>query len=177
MNLNFEYNGEIIEIVNVFSYLGIVFTAGGSFNQTQITLAFFKLNKYLFNFTNISIKHRLELFDKLVLPILNYGCEVWGFHMANNIERVHTQYCKNILSVKRSTQNNLCMESLVDFHCLLVNYWFKIIESQDHKYVNIVSKTLRSDIEVFLNKKNWASLLRDILSSLGVCMDLSRCWK
>ena len=69
------------------------------------------------------------------------------------------------------------MESLVDFHCLLVNYWFKIIESQDHKYVNIVSKTLRSDIEVFLNKKNWASLLRDILSSLGVCMDLSRCWK
>ena len=45
------YNGEIIEIVNVFSYLGIVFTAGGSFNQTQITLAgqsrkaIFKLNK------------------------------------------------------------------------------------------------------------------------------------
>ena len=64
MNLNFEYNGEIIEIVNVFSYLGIVFTAGGSFNQTQITRAgqsrkaIFKLNKYLFNFTNISIKHR-----------------------------------------------------------------------------------------------------------------------
>ena len=27
MNLNFEYYGEIIEIVNVFSYLGIVFTA------------------------------------------------------------------------------------------------------------------------------------------------------
>jgi len=39
MNLNFEYNGEIIEIVHVFSYLGIVLTAAGSFNQTQITLA------------------------------------------------------------------------------------------------------------------------------------------
>ena len=36
MNLNFEYNGEKIEIVNVFSYF---FTAGGSLNQTQITLA------------------------------------------------------------------------------------------------------------------------------------------
>ena len=65
MNLNFEYKGEIIEIVNVLSYLGIVCTAGGSFNQTQITLAgqsrkaIFKLNTYLFNFTNISIKHRL----------------------------------------------------------------------------------------------------------------------
>ena len=67
MNLHFEYNGEMEEIVNVFSYLGIVFTAGGSFNQSRITLqsrkAIFKLNKYIFNFTNISIKHRLELFD------------------------------------------------------------------------------------------------------------------
>ena len=68
MNLLFECNGETVEIVNAFSYLGIVFTAGGSFNQTQITgqsrKAIFKLNKYIFNFTNISIKHRLELFDK-----------------------------------------------------------------------------------------------------------------
>jgi len=100
MNLFFEYNGEMEEMVNVFSYLGIVFTAGGSFNQTQITLAGqsrkanFKINKYVYNFSNISIKHRLELFDKLLLPILNYGCEVEGLHTANNIERVHTQYCK-----------------------------------------------------------------------------------
>ena len=47
--------------------LVFVFTAGGSFNQTQITLAgqsrraIFKINKYLYNFTNISIKHRLQL--------------------------------------------------------------------------------------------------------------------
>lgn len=45
---------------------------------------------YIINFRNISIKHGLELVDKLVLPILNYGCEVWGFHSANNIECSHT---------------------------------------------------------------------------------------
>ena len=38
INLLFEYNGEIVETVNAFSYLDIVFTAGGSFNQTLITL-------------------------------------------------------------------------------------------------------------------------------------------
>ena len=43
----------------------------------------------------------------------------------------------------------------------------KIIESQDDKYVNIVYKILRNDIEVFPHKKNWASLLRGVLSSLG----------
>ena len=66
----------------------------------------------------------------------------------------------------------MCIESLLDFHCLLVDffriikYWFKIIESQDHNYVNIVYKILRNDIEVFPNQKHWASLLREIISSL-----------
>ena len=93
--------------------------------------------------------------------------------MANNIECVHTQYCKNILSVKRSTQYNFVYGELGRFTLFvgrffrIIKYWFKIIESLDHKFVNIVYKILRSDIEVFPNKNNWASLLHDVLSSLG----------
>ena len=74
--LNFYYNNSIIEIVNKFSYLGIVFTSGGSFSEAQSTLsgqalkAIFKLNKYLYKFTHISVRDKLDLFDKLVLPIL-----------------------------------------------------------------------------------------------------------
>ena len=56
----------------------------------------------------------------------------------------------------------------VDRSFRINKYWFKIIESQDHKYVNIVYKILRNDIEVFPNKKHWASLIRDILSTLGL---------
>ena len=59
--------------------------------------AIFKLNKYLYKFTAISVKHKLELFDKLVVPILNYGSEVWGFHNGNAIERIHMQFCKRLL--------------------------------------------------------------------------------
>ena len=53
-NLKFYYNIEVLEIVNKFSYLGIVFTAGGSFRDTQATLAgqaqkaIYKLKRYLF---------------------------------------------------------------------------------------------------------------------------------
>ena len=111
-NLKFYYNDEELEIVNTFSYLGIIFSPGGSFSNTQITLAgqaqkaIFKLNTYLYKFTNISPKHTLELFDKLVSPILNYAAEVWGFFQANHIERVHLPFCKRLLGVKKSTQNN-----------------------------------------------------------------------
>ena len=83
-NLVFYYNGHQLEIVKSFKYLGIVFTVGGSFAEAQNTLAgqaqkaIFELNKYLYKFTYITPKPNLELFDKLITPILNYGCEVWG---------------------------------------------------------------------------------------------------
>ena len=48
----------------------------------------------------------LNLFDKLILPILNYGSDVWDFSKAKTIERVHLQFCKHLLGVKIQTQNN-----------------------------------------------------------------------
>ena len=69
-NLEFHYDGTKIDIVNKFCYLGITFTPGGSYTQTQITLAgqaqkaIFKLNRYLHKFTYITPSHRLELSDK-----------------------------------------------------------------------------------------------------------------
>jgi len=63
------------------------------------------MNKYLHKFTYINIRHKFELFDKLLLPILNYGCEVWGFHPDKAVERLHVQFCKQILHVEKNTQN------------------------------------------------------------------------
>ena len=110
--LKFYYNETEIAIVNTFSYLGIVFSTGGSFSACQRKLsgqalkAIFKLNSYLYNFTNISIRHRLELFDKLVPPIMNYGSKVWGFCDGIQIERVHMLFCKQLLGIKTLTQND-----------------------------------------------------------------------
>ena len=80
-NLSFTFQGNMIEIVNKFVYLGISFSTGGSFTETHKTLsgqalkAIFKLNQYLYKFTDISPKHTLELVDKLITPILTYGGE------------------------------------------------------------------------------------------------------
>ena len=85
-----------------FKYLGIVFTSGGSFAETQSTLAgqaqkaIFKMNKYLYKFMHLSPRHRLELFDKLIKPILNYGSEVWGFLQGSAAERVFDTVLKVI---------------------------------------------------------------------------------
>lgn len=99
-DMSFHFQGENIEIVNKFVYLGITFSTGGSFNETHKTLsgqalkAIFKFNQYLYNFTDLSPKHTLDLFDKLVMPILCYGGEVWCFSKPIQQERIHLQFCK-----------------------------------------------------------------------------------
>ena len=176
-NLTFLYNGNELEIVRNFKYLGIIFTAGGSFSETQNTLsgqaqkAIFKMNKYLYRFTFISPKHKLELFDKLVTPIL--GSEVWGFIQGNAIERVHLQFCKQLLGVKKTTQNDfvygeLGRTTLITKRYLnIVKYWFKILASGDRKYINIVYRMMLRDMDLKRNSVNWASLIKHLLMSLG----------
>ena len=70
------------------------------------------MNRYLYKFIYLLPKHRLELFDKLITPILNHGCEIWGFIQANAVERAHLQFCKRLLAVKN--RRILSMKNLVE---------------------------------------------------------------
>ena len=178
-NLSFHFGDSTISIVNKFSYLGVVFSSGGSFSECQSTLAgqaqkaIFKLNKYLYSFINISPKHVLDLFDKLVTPILNYGSEVWGFCQAKQIERVHMQFCKYLLGVKTSTQNDFIFGELgrIDYRTrrlyILIRYWLKVVTSNNTKYINLIYKMMINDLELRPNKQNWASLIKSTLGMLG----------
>ena len=104
------YKDETIEIVNEFCYLGIVLNYNGKYQKTQKKLALQcrkamfalkrKCNNMDFNYNTL-----LSLFDTYVASIAFYGCEIWGLHQAPDIEKVHLDFCKSILGVKRSTPN------------------------------------------------------------------------
>ena len=105
-----------------------MFSSGGSFKETdlllsgQATKAILKMNSYLHKFTDLSPKHTLELFDKLILPILNYGSEVWGFHNGIHTERTQLNFCKRLLGVKTSTQNNFVFTNEDDGYMMTYVY-------------------------------------------------------
>ena len=48
---------------------------------------------------------QLKLFAILILPILTYGCEVCGYENTKLLEKLHLQYCRNILGVRTTTPN------------------------------------------------------------------------
>ena len=47
----------------------------------------------------------MKLFESIVVPILCYGCEVWGFDNINDIEKIQIRFYKNLLGLNRNTSN------------------------------------------------------------------------
>jgi len=71
----------------------------------QALKAIFKLKLNLLKFPGITIQHRFDLFNKVVLPILYYGVKVWGL-----IEGIRScTFLKKSFRGKRRDPKQLCL--------------------------------------------------------------------
>ena len=126
-------------------------------------MTFFYNSTFVFNFQSV----------ELITPILNYGSELWGFKQSNAIEGIHLQFCKRLLGVKKTTQNDFVYGELgrtnyqTKRYLLVIKYWFKILLSDDRKYIKIIYKEMLNDFDIVPNTVNWVSLVRHLLLSLG----------
>ena len=82
-----------------------------------------------------------SLSDKVVLPILCYGAEIWSYERTERIEHVQLKLCKRVLGVNNTTSNSAVLAECDRFP-LYVNYftkrikvWLKIIRMNDNRLV------------------------------------------
>jgi len=63
----------------------------------------------------------------------------WGFVEGTQIERVHMQFCKKLLGVKKSTQNDFIYGEMgrlshkASIYYDIIKYWLKCVHSIDNK--------------------------------------------
>ena len=135
-NDHYYYGNNFLKISDTFSYLGIVLSHTGKFYISQDTLAsnglraIYGLYKSLKSMYNPNVNLQCRLFNKLIQPVCEYACEVWGFHKAPSIERLHLHYCKRVLKVKKSTANFFVYGELGRYRMyvnryLKMKYWAK----------------------------------------------------
>ena len=68
-------------------------------------------------------------------------------------KRVHLQFCKRLLVVKKTTQNNLIYGELgrTDYqtkrYFIIIKYWLKIVNSAERKYFTYIYNIMLADIE------------------------------
>ena len=125
-------------------------------------------------FKDISVSHTLELFDKLIFPILIYEGEVWGFSEAQALEKIDTRFCKQVLNVKLQTPNNFIYGELgrlplKELRLLyIIKFWLKITRADDRKYIERMYNHLLYDADYSTNRNNWASKVKkNLLQTTG----------
>ena len=82
-NLRFTFEHNELEITDVYKYLGIYLGRSGSFVVAKKHMAE-QANKALFSLLkkirslNLPYDIQIDMFNKMIKPILLYGCEIWG---------------------------------------------------------------------------------------------------
>ena len=70
------------------------------------------------------------------------------------LERLHTQICKSLLGVKRSTQNEFVYGEFGrttlknDWLTSVIRYWFKILKCTNTKYVKLVYEMMLNNLNL-----------------------------
>ena len=151
MDYSFKIDDKDIEVVKEFKYLGVLFSRSGSFYAAKKNIAN-QAQKAMFNLIKrtrtleLPIDLQIELFDKMVKPVLLYGCEIWGFGNVEIIDRVFLKFLKMILGIKQSTPNFMVYGETgtypisIDIHCRMISFWAKVISSNALRLYMIMYK-------------------------------------
>ncbi len=117
-HLKFIYNDVELELVHNCKYLGLIITFNGSFKlaitELKKTRTMYALIGKCRNL-GLPIDLQLELFDRNIVPIMLYDCEVWGPENYIETEKLNLNFFKHILGVHGRTTNNMVYGELGRF--------------------------------------------------------------
>ena len=91
------------------------------------------------NNLNLPVDLQLKLFDSTVLPILTYGCEIWGFENLEILERIHAEFLRNITKARKSTPHYMLYAELgrypldITIKSRMIGFWNRIVTGNDSK--------------------------------------------
>ena len=91
-----KYNGNLLEPVTTYKYLGFMISSNGQFNKMlsdrieKAKKASFVIQQAISTTHNASVKLAMSLFEKQIEPILLYGCPIWSIPSSSCTIRVQS---------------------------------------------------------------------------------------
>ena len=157
--IKFKYKNLEIENTTSYTYLGVTFSASGSFTEAKNVLykkslkAFFKFSKYFTEYKP-DISTLINIFNHTVQPVALYGSEIWGTFDTkkfnsnpywyfeklchdNVLEKVNMKLCRFALSVNRYSTHLAVRGELGRYPLYLnilfsmIKYWKRVALSKD----------------------------------------------
>jgi len=179
----FFFGKDKLDITDDYIYLGSTFNYNGKFQKAiakqvaQAKRALFGLRSKALKL-NLPIDIQFELFEQLIVPILLYGSEIWGFQNVYQLEIFYRSFIKRILHLNKGTPNCIiygetgtsCLANKI--HGRMINFWVRLLEGKQNKLSVAVYKLTRKLYDNNIYKSRWLSKIQEILDRCG----LSNVW-
>ena len=177
----FKFGEEKLVVEFSYNYLGTLFNYNGNFQPAiakqvkQAKKAAFSLKSKI-KALQLSVDLQIELFDKTVVPVLLYGCEVWGCADIKQIEVYYRKILKQVLNVKNYTPNCMVygesgtypLDGLIKSK--MCAYWCRLLTGSRHKISYLLYKIIRChhyDQDKEFQSK-WIEKLESIFNETGM---------
>jgi hypothetical protein len=110
------FEGDIIEHVQTFNYLGILLETTPNLDNVVEHLAaasrrsLFALNRRCAELRIMDVKLRCDLFNTLVHSVASYACEIWvDSKKIEAIEVVYQRFFKSLLGVRKTSSTSIVL--------------------------------------------------------------------
>ena len=115
---------------------------------------------------------QIDLFQKLVIPVLLYECELYVYENIEIIERLQLKYLKYILGLKPSTPNVMvygetgCYPLIIHVKCRIIAYLASIMCGKPEKLSFIMYGIIFRKFETFTSL--WLKCVKNTLDNCGL---------
>jgi hypothetical protein len=167
---------DALKVVKTYKYLGLDFEDSLRWTQTRQRLVAkakrrtAMLSKALSE--GLSLKAAETIWWSMIVPVLNFGAELWGSAKCKEVEAVQLEVGKRLLGVSRKMASPVVrgelgwwsMRAQRDMKLLL--YWARLVRLEDSRLAKQVYRCRREQVRYFIN--DWCSQVHNTLGSIGL---------
>lgn len=166
------FDGNVIETVNEYRYLGVLFTYNLSFNKhldEKLVTSKSAINQTWAKFVrnkNILSSNKYRMFEAVARSMMCYGGQVWGFKEYEQCEKLQRFFLKKMFCLPNNTPNYmLSLETGLDnlfAHTLKLHFDYirKVMCLPDTRLTKITAR------EIIKNEVYWAKEWKSIVSTI-----------
>ena len=176
---SFKFGNNTVDIVKDYVYLGTTFNYNGKFDKAkkkqvlQAKKATFSLLIKVRQLT-LAVDVFKELFERLVIPVLLYGSEIWGFEDPKQLQVMCNNVMRTFLKLHRSTpmcmiNGELGIKEIAEYiDNRMLNFWCNIATGDESKISTILYKWIKILYDQNNFKSAWLDKIKTILDNIGM---------
>ncbi len=176
----FKIGDCILEILDSYVYLGVRLHRNMKYNLAikdlcdSASKAMFSLLKKSRN-ACLPIDCIIKTFDVMVVPILLYGSEIWGYNNISAIEKVHLKFLKLLTGLRQSTPTYMLYGELgrrplyIGIAKRMITFWHKLNSPNPVKMSSVLLKIIYNDMDTNNTLPSmWILHVKQILNDCGL---------